>query len=217
MIDLAENDEIKIVIVDDHEVVRTGLRKSLSQEERFRILAEADNGQDALDIIRNYRPDVVLLDILMPKLTGIEVAKTLKKEFPNLIIIILTAFNDTTHLEQALAIGADGYLAKDISIKDLTDSIFRVIKGERVFSKSVIQLINDEICIDADSYTIALSNREQQILNYVASGITSDEIARLLEISIRTVQGHRSNIMQKLNIKTASGLVRYAVLNVKSN
>jgi DNA-binding NarL/FixJ family response regulator len=128
---------------------------------------------------------------------------------------MLTAFEDSLHLEKALEAGADGYLTKDISAKDLINSLLNVMNGERVFSKSIINIMQKTYVpsIPADTTPITISAREQEILNYLALGKTSPEIAELLNISVRTVQSHRSNIIQKLGIKSASGLIRYAVIN----
>ncbi|MGB9771825.1 MAG: response regulator [Candidatus Kapaibacteriota bacterium] len=207
-------DKIKIIIVDDHEIVRAGIRRILSTEKRLEIVAEAEDGKIAKSLIQEYMPDLVLLDISMPELDGVELAKFLKANYPEIVVLMLTAYEDYQNIERALSAGADGYLSKDISPKYLIEAIYKAILGERVFSKSVLRVLEKPLALqtEADQSNVTITKREQEILNYVALGKTSQEIADILGISIRTVQNHRANIMQKLGIKTASGLVRFAVL-----
>lgn len=208
------NEEIKVIMADDHEVVRAGLRRLLSVDKTIKILAEASNGEEAIDLIRTYRPDIAMLDIQMPKLTGIQITEIIKKETPEIFVVLLTAFDDAANIEKAIAAGADGYLTKDIGVKFLLDSIHNIFNGERVFSKNILAAVQNQNSISLlDTEPVVISPREQEILNYIALGKTSGDIADILNISIRTVQSHRSNIMQKLYIKTAAGLVRYAVLH----
>lgn len=214
MNDLILPDIIKVVIADDHEIVRIGIRRILSIHERIQLLAEASDGEEAILLVKEYYPHVVLLDINMPKLDGIEAAKHIKDNFPDVIVLILTAFEDFRFIERALEVGADGYLSKDISPQFLVEAIYKALQGERVFSRSILNVIERPSTIDKEEENpnITITKREQEILNYVALGKTSQEIADILNISLRTVQTHRSNIMQKLGIKTASGLVRFAVI-----
>jgi DNA-binding NarL/FixJ family response regulator len=206
--------EITIIIADDHELVRSGIKRVLFYEKSLKIIDEASNGEDAVRLAKYHKPNVMLLDIFMPKMNGIEAAEIIKREVPDTFVVMLTAFEDAHHLEQALSAGADGYLAKDISAKDLIESIKNVTLGERVFSKSILHIMqNKYIPSDVDSSPVSISKREQEILNMVAMGKTSQEIADKYNISIRTVQSHRSNIMQKLGLKSAGSLVRYAVLH----
>ncbi|MGB9913804.1 MAG: response regulator, partial [Candidatus Kapaibacteriota bacterium] len=174
----------------------------------------AEDGKIAKSLIQEYMPDLVLLDISMPELDGVELAKFLKANYPEIVVLMLTAYEDYQNIERALSAGADGYLSKDISPKYLIEAIYKAILGERVFSKSVLRVLEKPLALqtEADQSNVTITKREQEILNYVALGKTSQEIADILGISIRTVQNHRANIMQKLGIKTASGLVRFAVL-----
>jgi DNA-binding NarL/FixJ family response regulator len=205
----------RIILADDHEIVRAGLRRLLSIDKSIIILDEARNGAEAIELVKYHKPDIALLDILMPKMSGIEAAKQIRKEVPDTLIVILTAFEDSTHVERALEAGANAYLAKDISAKDLVEALEGVFEGERVFSKSILKILEKrfEPTKEEDAKSVQISKREQEILNYVAMGKTSSEIADELFISVRTVQSHRSNIMQKLGIKNAAGLIRYAVYN----
>lgn len=204
---------VTAVLADDHEVVRTGIKRMLSVDKRIRILADASNGEDVIKLVEYHKPIVVLLDILMPKKSGIEAVSEIKTISPTSYIVMLTAFEDSEHLEQALEAGADGYLTKDISAKDLIDSIFLVTQGERVFSKTIINILqNSYIPKQVETpQQVSITKREQQILNLVADGMTSNQIAEKIGLSPRTVESHRYNIMQKLGIKRATSLVKFAV------
>jgi DNA-binding NarL/FixJ family response regulator len=208
-------EKINVVIADDHEIVRAGLRRILNIDKRIQIVGEAVDGESALKLIEENLPHVALLDIHMPVLDGIEVAKIVCEKHPEIVVIMLTAYEDYKHVEEALKVGADGYLSKDISPSFLIDAIYRSLLGERVFSKSILRVLENPLLShqEIENSNVTITPREQEILNYLAQGKTSKEIADILGISIRTVQNHRSNIMQKLGIKTAAGLVRFAVLH----
>lgn len=208
-------ERIKIVIAEDHEIVRTGIRRVLNVEKRIQIVGEAEDGESALKVVEESLPHLILLDIHMPKIDGIEVARIIRDKFPQIVILMLTAYEDYKHIEDALKVGADGYLSKDISPGFLIDAIFRAVLGERVFSKSILRVLENPLGFqtEEENSNVTITEREQEVLNLLAQGRTSKEIADILGISIRTVQNHRSNIMQKLGIKTAAGLVRFAVLH----
>ena len=208
-------EKINVVIADDHEIVRAGLRRILNIDKRIQIVGEAVDGESALKLIEENLPHIALLDIHMPVLDGIEVAKIVCEKHPEIVVIMLTAYEDYKHVEEALKVGADGYLSKDISPSFLIDAIYRSLLGERVFSKSILRVLENPLLShqEIENSNVTITPREQEILNYLAQGKTSKEIADILGISIRTVQNHRSNIMQKLGIKTAAGLVRFAVLH----
>jgi DNA-binding NarL/FixJ family response regulator len=217
MVEYNEDNPIKIIMADDHEVVRAGLRRLLSVDKSIKVLDEAYNGKDAVDLVNYHKPDIALLDILMPQMNGIEATQKIK-ETTDTYVLMLTAYEDSYHLEQALTAGADGYLAKDIGAKELISSIHSVMHGERAFSKSIIKIMQKKYVPEEeqDSAPVIITKREQEILNLVALGKTSQEIANELFISIRTVESHRYNIMQKLDIKNTAGLVRYSVMNSKT-
>ncbi|MCX7736867.1 MAG: response regulator transcription factor [Candidatus Kapabacteria bacterium] len=206
---------INIIIADDHEIMRVGLRRLLTLDKRINILGEADNGRDAYKLAEYYNPDVALLDINMPIMDGIEATTLIKNLNSNISVIMLTAYEDNNHLEKALDAGANGYLSKNVNSKFLIDSLFLVTKGERVFSRSILNLMQKRIPNDIDEEIppVRLTKREQEIINFLAKGYKSAEIAEKVFLSVRTVETHRANIMKKLGIKTASALVRYAVIN----
>ncbi len=211
-----QSNTINLIIADDHEIMRVGLRRLLSIDHRITIVGEADNGRDACRLVEFYKPEVALLDINMPIMNGIEATKLIKSLSANVAVVMLTAYEDYDHLEAALNAGANGYLSKNVNSKFLIDSLFNVSKGERVFSRSILNLMQKKIPSenDEDLPPIKLTKREQEIINLLAQGYKSSEIAEKVFLSIRTIESHRSNIMKKLGIKSASALVRYAVLNV---
>lgn len=210
-----ELNPLKIVFADDHEVVRAGIRRLLSMDKSLRVLDEANNGRDALELVLYHKPDIALLDIMMPQMSGIEVTRELKAMKVESFIVILTAFEDGSHLEQALSAGADGYLTKDIPAKELISALHTVVTGERVFSKSIVLLAQNKFMTRGSQIEphIKITKREQEILNLIAMGKSSNDIADTLFLSVRTVESHRYNIMQKLGIKNTAGLIRFAVLN----
>jgi DNA-binding NarL/FixJ family response regulator len=215
MIEPTESNPLKIILADDHEIVRAGIRRLLSISRVIKILDEASNGQDLVDIVEYHRPDVVISDIMMPKLNGIEALKKIREKGLDCHVIMLTAYEDSFHLENALEAGADGYLSKDINAKELIEAIFDVIKGERVFSKSVVRLIKRKgaSTSELDATPIVITKREQEILDLVAKGKTSQYIADKLFISVRTVESHRYNLMQKLDVNNVAELIRYSIMN----
>lgn len=219
MINFINNLDITLVLADDHEVVRAGLRRLLSIDKRIQILAEAQTGKEAVELVAYHKPDIALIDILMPVMNGIDATIRIKENSLETKVIVLTAFEDHLHIEKALEAGADGYLSKDISAKKLVESIHDVMLGNRVFSKSILRLMQNRYygTDNEQDLSVTISSREQEILNLVALGKTSNQIADELSISVRTVQSHRANVMAKLGIKTAAGLIRYAVLNYKTS
>lgn len=213
MIEPSESNPLRVILADDHEIVRAGIRRLLSVNRSIKIIDEASNGQDLLDIVEYHNPDVVISDILMPKLNGIEALKKIREKGLDCQVIMLTAYEDSFHLDNALSAGADGYLSKDIKSKELVDAVFKVIHGERVFSKSVLRLLKRKSVSSSelDPEPIVITKREQEILDLVATGKTSQEIADALFISVRTVESHRYNLMQKLDVNNVAELIRYAM------
>ncbi len=206
---------ITVILADDHEIVRVGLKRFLSIDSNIQIIAEATNGEDAITLTVLYRPNIVLLDINMPRMDGIKAASEIKKQAPDVKIVMLSAHEDSYHLEKALGAGANGYLSKEIEAKELLPALQAVMRGERVFSRSILQLIqrNSASIDDNSGAAVALTKREQEILGMVVKGLTSSEIADKLSISPRTVETHRFNLITKFGVKNTAGLVRFAVLN----
>ncbi len=219
MIEPTESNPLKVILADDHEIVRAGIRRLLSIDRRLKIIDEAENGQDLVDTVSYHKPDIVISDIMMPKLNGIDALKKIRELKLDCYVIMLTAYEDSFHLENALEAGADGYLSKDINAKELIEAILDVIKGERVFSKSVVRLGKKKSAnsSELDATPVVITKREQEILDLVAKGKTSQYIAEKLFISVRTVESHRYNLMQKLDVSNVAELIRYSILKRTSS
>ncbi len=212
---------MNIVIADDHEVFRIGLRTLLKKSEDIKIVGEGADGKAAVDLVQTLQPDAALIDILMPEMTGIEAVRCIKESNTDVKVIMLTSLEDKFHLSKAMAAGADGYLSKEIGRDGLVDALHAVHGGERVFSSTILEIISnpDGVPYFSDEFSLTnvnvyLSKREQEILALIAEGLTSKEIAEKLYISPRTVETHRTNLMQKLQIKNTAGLIRFALLNL---
>jgi two-component system response regulator NreC len=207
---------VRIVLADDHELVRVGVRRLLLTDSNIDIVGEASTGDEAVYLAEQEHPDIVFLDVLMPNLNGIEAAKKIKQQQDKVRVVMLTTFEDQYYLDQALQSGADGYLSKEISRRELLDAVEQVMDGERVFSKAVLALMQGKSPVQSQSagtLPVGLTRREEEILNLVAQGLTSQEIASKLFISPRTVETHRAHLMDKLGVNNTAGLVRFAFLH----
>lgn len=208
---------IRILIADDHPIVRDGLRSALETIENFQVIGVAANGHEALGLIKNNPPDVLLTDISMPEMNGIELTREVARKHPEIKIIILSMHENDAYINNALQAGAHGYLLKDSEKAELAKAIERVMSGEKYFSKSVSQILVNGLYnkpqdkqSDAQEKT-GLSSRELGILQMIAQGMSNKEIAAQLFLSIRTVDAHRYNIMQKLNVKNTAEMIKTAV------
>ncbi|MCX6140328.1 MAG: response regulator transcription factor [Candidatus Kapabacteria bacterium] len=205
---------IKVIIADDHEISRIGIRRLLSIAPDIDVIAEAIDGANALELSRSKKPDVVLLDVLMPNVSGIEAAQRIKAELKDVAVIMLSAAEDEKSIERAMYAGADGYLSKEVTSEELVASIRTVMLGERVFSRSILNLLEGKSHEQkSDQPSVTLTKREEEIVTLVAKGLTSQDIAKKLFISPRTVETHRARIMDKLGVNNAAGLVRFALLH----
>lgn len=202
-----------VVIADDHEISRIGIRRLLGTSHGITVVGEAIDGYEALEMTRAKQPDVVLLDVRMPNLSGIDVAQRLKTEMPGVYVIMLSAAEDQMLVEQALYAGADGYLSKDVTSVELVAAVNDVTKSERVFSPAIREMINSRTDAPAkDKPKVPLTRREEEVISLVAKGLTSQDIGKRLNISPRTVETHRARIMTKIGVSNAAGLVRYALM-----
>lgn len=208
----------KILIVDDHEVVRDGLRNILLSLENISIAGEAGNGEDAIKLYTSVKPDLVIMDISMPGMNGIEATRIIKEKDPEAKILILTMHDNQEYLNQIIRSGAKGFILKNTDKEELLEAVKTVASGENFFSKDISKLIIDNYIRSAkeqeknDGFKeVPLTKREIEILKLIASGYSNQEIANILYISYNTVDTHRKNIMHKLSIKNTAGLVRYAI------
>ncbi len=205
---------IRVIIADDHEISRIGIRRLLSIAPDIDIIGEAADGSQALEVARTKKPDVVLLDVLMPNVSGIEAAQRIKAELKDTSVIMLSAAEDEKSIERAMFAGADGYLSKEVTSEELITAIRTVVLGERVFSRSILNLLEGKTQEQkVEEPPVSLTKREEEIVTLVAKGLTSQEIAKKLFISPRTVETHRARIMDKLGVNNAAGLVRFALLH----
>lgn len=214
--------KIRILIADDHDVVRSGLRMLLRSRQDIAIVGEAADGEEAVHLAEKLHPDLAILDISMPKLDGIAATKIIKQNQPDMKIVVLTVHEEEEYAYQILQAGANGYLLKNAGKKEIFQAIQSALSGERFFSPGISRVIVEGFIKraseqppkeekSAHSAKGELTERELQILQHIAQGRTSKEIAELLFLSFRTVNTHRANLMQKLNIHDTAGLVRYAI------
>lgn len=207
---------IQILIADDHGVLRAGLRALLSAEPEIEVVDEASNGDQALSLASELKPDVILLDISMPGLTGIEVTRRLKKMLPETRILILTVHEDESLLQEAIQAGASGYIVKRAVESELIDAIRAVWRGDLYVHPAMTRALLKEMSTPApplsgnDAPVETLTPREVEVLRLIAQGYTNRQMADMLSISVRTVESHRSNLMGKLDLHSRVELVRYA-------
>jgi DNA-binding NarL/FixJ family response regulator len=205
--------ETTILVADDHQIVRQGLKRLLSKRGDFNIVAEASDGEQAVEIASRQRPDVVLMDISMPRLSGIDATRRIAAA-GHAKVLALSMHDGQSYVEEALRAGAAGYVHKNASAEDLFSAIDAVRIGESYLSPTVTQKVVDAIARPGErpaSAVSALTQREREVLKLIADGLSSKEIAVQLGVSLKTIESHRANLMDKLDIHKVSGLVRFAV------
>jgi two-component system response regulator NreC len=209
-------DAIRLLLVDDHEVVRTGLRMLLESQPDLLIVGEASTGREALTLAEELAPQVIVMDITLPDISGIEVTRLLRKKFANMAIVALTIHEDEQYFFEMLKAGATGYLPKRAAPEDLISAIQAASQGEVYLYPSLAKaLVSDFLdrAVDEPEHSTMdeLTERELEVLGYLAEGLTNDQIADRLVISKHTVARHRENLMRKLNLHNRSELVKYAI------
>jgi DNA-binding NarL/FixJ family response regulator len=208
--------KIAVLLVDDHTVVRQGLRALLSSEEDIEVIGEAENGRQAVMLARKTPPDVVVMDVAMPLLNGLEATRQILKLVPAPKVLVLTSYGDDECVEQMMQAGAAGYLIKQTAANDLLKAIREVQRGNAFFSPAIAKRLRDQ-CRDAftngrvTKKAGELTTREAEVLQLIAEGFSNKQIAGELSISIKTVEKHRQQVMNKLNIHDVAGLTRYAI------
>lgn len=204
-----------ILLADDHNIVRQGLRAILQSEPHFRLVGEASDGIEAVRLTERLKPDVLITDVMMPGLNGLEVARQVSRSLPNTRIIILSMYTNDAYVIEALKNGALGYVLKDSQASDLIQAVKEVINGNRYLSpplsERALELYMRKVeSVPEDPYDL-LTTREREVLQMVAEGRTSAEIASRLFISPRTAEGHRANLMRKLGLQNNADLIRFAI------
>lgn len=208
---------IKVLLAEDHTIVRKGLRSLLDSEKETQVVGEAENGKEALNKVAKLKPDVVLLDIAMPILNGLEATRQIKKDFPDIKVLILSVHADEEYIFQTLKAGASGYLLKNAAPNDLVSAIQAVYRDESFLSPSISKKVVKEYIRQAHEVTgeelpyEKLTDREREVLQLLAEGRSVRQISELLFISIKTVQTHRAHLMEKLNLTSDAELIQYAI------
>lgn len=210
------SNEITVLIADDHPIFRNGLRQIIENEKSIRIIGEADNGEKALEMIKEKKPQLAILDIDMPKMTGLQVLKNLKDE--NVEVIFLTMYAEEDIFDEAMNLGIRGYVLKDSAVNDILECISTVIEGNYYISPSVSNfLINRRKKLNELRNNVPaldnLTNTEKKILKFISENKTSKDIANILFLSPRTIENHRANISNKLSLKGSHSLVKFAIEN----
>jgi two-component system response regulator NreC len=203
-----------IVLADDHTVVRQGIRKLLETRDDFRIVGEASDGEEAVKLVLEKKPDVALMDIWMPRLSGIDATRRIGKRGLETKVLVLSMHESRDYVEEVLRAGAAGYIVKNAAAADLLDAIDAVCDGASYLSPAITQQVVDAIArpdLSAPSGLGVLTDREREVLQLIAESLSSKEIAAMLGVSLKTVDSHRSNLMEKLDIHKVSGLVRFAI------
>lgn len=205
---------ISAVIADDHAIVREGLRRLLESEGDIEVLAEAGDGREVLEAVAKHQPEVVILDITMPKLGGLETLERLRAQHPSVKVILLSVHGDPPFIQAAVSLGADGYVLKSGRVAEVLSAVRAVVKGGSYFSppvaKEIVQQLRTPGRNAAEPFSV-LSSREREVLQLIAEGLSAKEIAADLGISTKTVEAHRTSVMRKLGARKATELVRYAL------
>jgi DNA-binding NarL/FixJ family response regulator len=203
----------RILLADDHAVVRQGFKMLLGAQPDMEIVGEASNGREAVESAETLRPDVVIMDVAMPELNGIEATRRLAASAPHTRVIALSMHKDSVYVREILRAGARGYLLKDSGAEDLVSAIRAVAKGESYLSPAVSNAVLDDYRKHVTNPIDLLTSREREVLQMLAEGKTNKEIAGVLNLSVYTVDAHRGRIMEKLNLHSINDLVRFAVRN----
>lgn len=208
-----------IILADDHQIFRDGIKSLLSDESNLEIIGEASNGEELLSLLKTISPDILILDVTMPKITGIELTKIITQQYPGIKILILSMHKNEEYVINAMINGAKGYLPKDTSRKELLDAISSISNGEEYLGKLISSSILKSYIkksysgfdrLDKDEQ---LTSREKEIIELIGKGYSNKEIADKLFISVRTVDSHKNHIMCKLKLRTTAELIIYGIKN----
>ncbi len=203
--------KIRVLLADDHALVRQGFRLILSAQPDIEIVGEAGNGRETLELVEELRPDVVVMDVAMPEMNGIEATRRLTALSPRTRVLALSMHKDSVYVREILRAGARGYLLKDAIDRDLVAAVRAVAAGEGYLSPAVSEAVLSDYRRHVNDPLDLLTSREREVLQLIAEGKTNKEIASILSLSVYTVDAHRGRIMEKLNVHSVSELVRFAV------
>jgi len=206
---------IRVLLADDHRILREGIRALIEDQDDMQVVGEAEDGLSAVKKVAQLQPDVVVLDIAMPLLNGLEATRQIHRDYPRVRVLILTMHENEEYIRQVLAAGALGYVLKDAAARDLLGAIRSVYQGEAVLSPAITRLVIEDYLrwgdIRPEDTTDGLTAREREVLQLIAEGYTNKEIAGILSLSVKTVQSHRTNLMNKLDLHDRGELIKYAI------
>ena len=213
-----KNSKIRVLLADDHPVVRKGILFTLSSLKHLEILGEATDGQEAVAKVKELSPDLVLMDIEMPRMSGLEATKLIRKDFPKTRVLILSVHTSKQNVLRIIQSGAQGYVLKDAPMAELINAIESVHRGEPFFSPNVSQIVLNQYLSESgaeerQSSSKRLSAREQEVLAMIAEGQSNKDMANKLGVGVRTIETHRERVMAKLGIHNIAGLTKYAIAN----
>jgi two-component system response regulator NreC len=207
---------ITVILAEDHTIVRKGIRALLEKERDFDVLGEANDGREAVSQVGKLHPDIILMDISMPGLNGLEATRQIKQRYPQTNVLVLSMHDTNEHIFQILQAGASGYLLKHTAPKELVQALRTIALGETYLSPSISKVVIEEYIRNAEAvmkydHFDKLTNREREVLQLIAEGKSSPQIAAMLHISEKTVRNHRNHLMKKLDLHSIAELTRYAI------
>lgn len=205
----------KIILADDHQILRAGLKDLIEKDNTFKVVGQANDGDELLSLMDSVNCDLVIMDLSMPNRDGMQSIQDLREKFPKVKILVLTMQKDQEHFKHAMAYGASGYVLKEDAYDQLMMAVKMILRGKKFVSPTISKLLTDyyvRSLDEAESSSVdILTKREQQILKFIGSGMANKNIASRLKLSVRTVEAHRANLSHKLGIRNTAGLVKYAL------